>query len=65
MVGQRRYAGLAMHERLEVAGLRAEFDAAANSRSPSDMVRMLAQVDIQDAGWLADVIIANPRRYGY
>lgn len=65
MVGQSRHAGLTANERLEVAGLRAEFDAAANSRSRSEMIRILAQVDVDDASWLADMIIANPRRYGY
>jgi hypothetical protein len=65
MVEQSRYAELTANERLEVAGLRAEFDAAANARSRSEMIRILAQVDVENADWLADMIIANPRRYGY
>lgn len=65
MVGQSRYAGLSANERLEVAGLRAEFDSAANSRNRSEMIRILAQIDVEEAGWLADMIIADPRRYGY
>jgi hypothetical protein len=29
------------------------------------MVRLLTQVELPDASWLADTIIANPRRHGY
>ena len=65
MVDQSRYVRLTANERLEVAGLRDEFDFAANSRSRSEMIRILARVDVEDAGWLANMIIANPRRYGY
>lgn len=62
---QSRYTGLTANERLERAGLRAEFDAAARARSRVEMIRMLTQIEIDDAAWQADMIIANPRRYGY
>lgn len=62
---QSRYAGLTAIERLDLAGLRAEFDAAARGRSRGEMIRLLGEVEFPDASWLADMIIANPRRYGY
>lgn len=65
MTGESRYAGLSAFERLEAAGLRAEFDAAAHSRSRGEMVRLLGEVEFAEATWLADMIISNPRRYGY
>jgi len=65
MTGQSRYAGLTANERLKVAGLKAEFDEAAHSRSRSEMIRILGQVDVSHAAWLVDMIIANPRRHGY
>ena len=48
-----------------MAGLQAEFDAAARSRSRAEMFRILALVEFPEAGWLVDMIIVNPRRYGY
>ena len=65
MERQSRYAGLSAMERLELAGRRAAFDAAAAARSRSEMIRLLIEVDYPDAGWTVDMIIANPRRYGY
>lgn len=65
MPKQSRYAGLTANERLALAGLRGEFDAAAHSRRRSEMIRILVQVEVDDADWLADMIIGNPRRYGY
>lgn len=65
MESQRGHAGPTAIERLDAAGLKAQFDAAARSRSRTEMVRLLAAVDVADAGWLADTIIANPRRHGY
>lgn len=65
MTGESRYAGLSAFERLESAGLRTDFDAAAHSRNRSEMVRLLGEVEFAEATWLVDMIIANPRRYGY
>ena len=65
MSTQSRFAGLTANERLDLAGLRTEFDAAARSRSRGEMIRVLAEVEYPDASWHVDMIIANPRRYGY
>jgi hypothetical protein len=29
------------------------------------MIRLLGEVEFAEASWLVDMIIANPRRYGY
>jgi hypothetical protein len=65
MSGESRYAGHSAFERLDIAGLRTNFDAAAHSRSRSEMIRLLGEVEFAEASWLVDMIIANPRRYGY
>jgi hypothetical protein len=65
MERQSRYAGLTAIERLDLAGLRSQFDTAARARGRSEMVRLLTQVELPDASWLADTIISNPRRHGY
>ncbi len=65
MERQNRYAGLTAIERLDLAGLRAQFDTAAGSRSRSEMIRLLGEVEFPDASWFVDMVIANPQRYGY
>jgi hypothetical protein len=60
-----RYIGLTASERLELAGLKAQFDEAARARSRGEMIRLLTQVEWDQPGWQVDMIIANPRRYGY
>jgi hypothetical protein len=65
MANQNRYTGMTALQRLETASLRAAFDAAARARDRSEMVRLLHDVEFPDAGWHVDMIIANPRRYGY
>jgi hypothetical protein len=65
MERQSRYAGLTAIERLDLAGLRAEFDAAARARRRSEMIRLVVEVELADASWFVDAVIANPRRYGY
>lgn len=49
MERQRRYAGLTATQRLNMAGLRAEFDAAALARNRSEMIRLLVEVEVSDA----------------
>lgn len=64
MAGQSRSARLTANERLEVAALKAEFDSAAHSRSRSEMLRILTQGGVNEATWVVDMSIADPRRYG-
>lgn len=65
MERQNRYSGLTAIERLDIAGLRSQFDAAAQARSRSAMIRLVVEVELADASWFVDAVIANPRRYGY
>jgi len=60
-----RFAGMSVNERLFVAGLSNAFDAAARIRDRREMVRLLTEVDVEDAAWSVDTILGNPRRYGY
>jgi hypothetical protein len=62
---QSRYTGPTADERLDLAGTRAKFDEAARVRHRGEMLRLLVEVEFPDAAWHVDMIIANPRRYGY
>jgi hypothetical protein len=52
-------------DRLNLAGLRSRFDDAARARDRSEMIRVLQEVEVSEASWFVDMIIANPQRYGY
>ena len=62
---QSRYLGLTIIERLDLAGVRDDFDAAARARNRTEMIRILGRLEVQEPVWSVDMIIANPRRYGY
>jgi hypothetical protein len=54
------------NERLFDAGLLSKWDAAARSRNRERMIELLGQVDLGDqAEWIADTILSNPRKYGF
>jgi hypothetical protein len=59
-----RYAGMTLNERLFVAGLLDAFDAAARARDRAEMIRILTDVDVEDAAWSADTILRNRQRPG-
>jgi hypothetical protein len=61
------YSAMTVNERLSVAGLHDQYDAAAESRNRETMIRILTQVDIppEQAAWIADTVLADPGRYGY
>jgi len=65
MSNQSRYAGMTVNERLFEAGLVEAFDAAARARDRSEMIRILSEVDVDDAAWSADTILQNPEKYGF
>lgn len=65
MNDQSRYAGMTPNERLFDAGLIHAFDAAARARGRAEMVRLLIEVDVEDADRSADTILERPERYGY
>ena len=56
---------MAVNERLLDAGLMEAFDAAASARDRAEMIRILTDVDVEDAAWSADTILERPERYGY
>jgi len=51
---------MTVNERLFEAGLVEAFDAAARARDRSEMIRILSEVDVDDAAWSADTILQNP-----
>ena len=64
MSAQSRYAGMTMNERLFEAGLLEAFDAAVRARDRSEIVRMLTDVDVDDAAGSADSILLKPEKHG-
>lgn len=59
-----RYAGMTLNERLFAAGLIEAFDAAKRTRDRAEMIRLLTDVDVDDAAWSADTILETPARIG-
>ena len=59
------YAGMTVNERLFDAGLMEAFDAAATAKDRAEMVRLLREVDVEDAALSADTILKDAQRYGY
>jgi hypothetical protein len=59
------YAAMTVNERLFTAGLMDAFDEAARSLDRGRMIAILAEVDVGTPDWTADMILANPSKYGY
>jgi hypothetical protein len=59
------YAGMTVNERLFEAGLVEAFKTAARARNRSEMIRILSDVDVEDAAWSADTILKQPDKYGF
>lgn len=53
-----------MNERLFNAGLLDAFDAAKEARNRAELIRLLTQVDVEDAAGSADTILETPDRCG-
>jgi hypothetical protein len=60
-----RYAGRTVNERLFDAALMDAFDSAARARNRAEMIRLLRDVDVDDAPSSADTILESPKSYGY
>lgn len=59
------FAGMTVNERLYVAGLMEEWDAAVVSRDRNRMASILGKVGLAtQADQIADAVIANPSSYG-
>ena len=59
------YAGMTVNERLFEAGLLVAFDVAAKAQDRVEMVRLLIEVDVEDAATSVDAILQEPEKYGY
>ena len=61
------YAGMTVNERLFTAGLLDTFGDAARRRDRGEMLRLLeaVELDVGNATRTADLILANPRKYGF
>ena len=59
--------GMSANERLLLAGLIDEFDAAARERDRDGMIAVLVRTGLprEAAVATADAVLANPKRYGY
>jgi hypothetical protein len=58
--------GMTTNERLFAAGLIDKFDSAARKRDRAKMIKLLSRVDLaSQAETIADMIIANPSKYGH
>lgn len=61
------YGGMTVNERLFVAGLVEQFDAAIKSRDRRRAVDLLRQVAMSEseAGATTDTVLAKPTEYGF
>jgi len=65
MGDRRQYQGMTVNERLFEAGLLEAFANAARARDRSEMIRILTEVEVDDAAWSADTILETPQKYGF
>jgi hypothetical protein len=57
---------MTVNERLFEAGLLEQWDNAARARDRRTMIEILSRVDLESqAEWLADMVLANPPKYGF
>jgi hypothetical protein len=59
------FDAMTVNERLFVAGLIDEFDAAARRRDRETMIELLARVAVARPEWSVDLILRTPERHGY
>ncbi|MDM7967022.1 hypothetical protein [Blastomonas fulva] len=57
-----KYAGMTVNERLFDARLSGAFDVATKSRDRAEMIRLLTKVEVDNAAWSVDILLANHRR---
>ena len=50
---------MTVNERLSAAGLLGAYDAAKKARDRAGMVRLLTEVDVEDAAWSADTTLSR------
>ena len=54
---------MTLNERLFDAGLMETFDAAALAKNRAELMRLLAEVDVEDAATTVETILQNRGRY--
>ena len=56
---------MTVNERLFTAGLLEAFDAAKEARDRTEMIRLLIELDVEDAAWSVDTILnrAKPKAH--
>ena len=61
-----QYGGMTVNERLIISGLTGAFDDAARRRDRDQMIKILGKVEMTPdaAAKAADMVLANPARYG-
>jgi hypothetical protein len=61
-----QYGGMTVNERLIISGLTGAFDDAARGRDRDQMIEILGKVEMTPdaAAKAADMVLANPARYG-
>ncbi|MBV8564156.1 MAG: hypothetical protein JO366_17560 [Methylobacteriaceae bacterium] len=60
-----RFAGMTLNERLVMAGVMDQWDAAARARDRESMLKVLKQVEIAEPAPIVDAVLADPRKYGF
>jgi hypothetical protein len=60
------YRGLTTNERLFVADLLEDWEVAVRARDRTKMMELLSRVDLaSQAEWIADIVLADPSKYGF
>ena len=59
-----QYAGMTVNERLFTAGLLDAYDAAKKAKDRAEMVRLLTEVDLDNAAWSADTSLGRSENHG-
>ena len=62
-----KYSGMTVNERLVLAGLMEEFDAAVHARDVDRAMKVLERVEMtpEQAEETVHTILENPKLYGY
>ena len=58
-----KYAGMTVNERLFTAHLIDAYDAATRAGDRTELIRILTEIEVEDAAWCADTRLQNPERY--
>lgn len=65
MTEKTNYSGMTVNEHLFTSGQMQAFDQAARARNRQAMIDILKSVDVSDAEWSVDTMLAHPEKYGF